>query len=90
MAKKEITGAFDALKRIDDLERENKKLKSRVKQLRFDLLDKEEKRWVKNVFKMQNPDYEELPFDDSRWNMFKCDYMDYKDSIPLSADDLPF
>ena len=42
--KEPITEAFDALKRIDELEKENKKLKSRVKQLRFDLLDKEEKR----------------------------------------------
>ena len=40
------------------------------------------------MFKMQNPDYEELPFDDIRWNMFKCDYMDYKDSLPI--DELPF
>lgn len=43
MAKKEITEAFDALKRIDELERENKKLKNRVKELRFDLLRREEK-----------------------------------------------
>ena len=86
MAKKEITEAFDALKRIDELERENKKLKSRVKELRFDLLRREEKFWVKNVFDMLNPDHADLPFD-NKWEEFKCQYMDYKDSMPLSVDD---
>ena len=40
--KKEET-AFDALKRIEELEKENQKLKNRVKRLRFDLLSREEK-----------------------------------------------
>lgn len=41
--KEPITEAFDALKRIDELERENKNLKNKVKRLRFDLLKREEK-----------------------------------------------
>lgn len=41
--KEPITEAFDALKRIDELEKENKILKNKVKKLRFDLLRKEER-----------------------------------------------
>ena len=43
MLKKKEDNPFDALKRIDELEKENKKLKNRVKRLRFDLLKSEEK-----------------------------------------------
>lgn len=42
--KEQVMEAFDALKRIDELERENKKLKSRVKVLRFDLLPEPERK----------------------------------------------
>lgn len=41
--KEPITEAFDAFKRIDELEKENKILKNKVKKLRFDLLRKEER-----------------------------------------------
>lgn len=86
MKKKEDVTPYDALKRIDELERENKRLKSRVKQLRFDLLTREEKLWVKNVFDMLNPDEERLPFDNKRED-FVCKYIDYKDSQPCTIDD---
>ena len=90
MIKKKEETAFDALKRIDELEKENKNLKDRVKRLRFDLLKREEKLWVKNVFDMLHPNAVELPFDDE-WRDFICQYMDFKDSQPLGADDLfPF
>lgn len=86
MAKKEITEAFDALKRIDELERENKSLKDRVKRLRFDLLSREEKFWVKNAFDMLNPDEESLPFN-NKWEEFVCKYMDFRDSQQCTIDD---
>ena len=41
--KKEEISAFDTLKRIADLEQENKELKAKVKLLRFDLLPKSER-----------------------------------------------
>ena len=77
----------DALKRIDELEKENKNLKSRVKRLRFDLLPEDEKRGVRMTFEMLNPDDVELPFD-GRWDSFKCQYIDYKDTQPI--DELRF
>lgn len=90
MIKKKEETAFDVLKRIDELEKENKNLKDRVKRLRFDLLKKEEKLGVKNVFDMLHPDVTKSPFD-KEWKDFICQYMDFKDSQPLGADDLfPF
>lgn len=85
--KEPITEAFDALKRIDELEKENKILKNKVKKLRFDLLRKEEREWVMNVFDMLYPDVRCLPFHDERGD-FKCKYMDFKDSLPIN--DFPF
>lgn len=86
--KEPITEAFDALKRVDELERENKKLKIRVKCLRFDLLPEPERRWVRNCFDMKNPENTQLLFGND-WEKFRCEYMDYKDTLPIN-DIVPF
>jgi len=69
--------AFDALKRIDELEKENKFLKAKVKRLKFQTLPEQEKEWVENVFKMLYPD-EDTGFLNEKWRKFKEDYITHK------------
>lgn len=83
-----ITEAFDALKRIEELERENKKLIKRNKLLRYNLLKEDERRGVENSFKMMNPTAD-LMWGQERED-FRANYIDYKDSLPMKIDELPF
>lgn len=84
--KKEEISAFDTLKRIADLEQENKELKAKVKLLRFDLLPKAEREWVENTYRMTHPSEDKL-FLGNEWSVFKQDYMDWKDN---DNKNLPF
>ena len=79
--KEPITEAFDALKRIDELERENKKLIKKNKLLQYRLLKEDERRGVENSFKMLNPNAD-LFFGKERED-FRVNYIDYKDSLPV-------
>ena len=76
-----ITEPFDALKKIDQLESENKKLIRENKMLRYRLLSFDEKRGVENVFKMLNPNAD-LCFN-AEWDEFKAKYIDFKDTLPI-------
>ena len=83
--KEPITEAFDALKRIDELEKENKKLKKQVKDLKFRLLSSDEQNWARiayDVFKWK--DWEFINSFDS----FKSSYIEEKERQDLI--DLPF
>ena len=76
-----ITEPFDALKKIDQLERENKKLIRENKMLRYRLLSIDEKRGVENVFKMLNPNAD--LFFNVEWDEFRAKYIDFKDTLPI-------
>lgn len=94
MLKKKEDNAFDALKRISDLERENKKLENEnkklmndVKRLKFDLLSSKEKDWAKIAYDvLKGKDWEFI----NSFESFKLSYMDKKEKDSLPFDDLPF
>ena len=83
-----ITEAFDALKRIEELERENKNLIKRNKLLRYRLLKEDERRGVENSFKMLNPNADLIWWQERE--DFRVNYIDYKNSLPAKIDDMLF
>lgn len=85
MLKKKETTAFDALKRIDELEKENKKLSRQVKELKFKLLSFDEQKWARIAYDVLK--WKDGEFIDT-YDSFKLSYIEEKERQDLV--ELPF
>jgi len=84
---KKAENAFDALKRIDELEKENQKLKNENKILRFENMSEMEKEWAMRAYRVLK--WKDGEFINSK-ESFKRSYIDQKDD-ELNIDAvLPF
>lgn len=87
--KESTTEAFDALKRINELERENASLKKKNKLLRFESLPMKEREWAERAYRVING----AVAIDAMYDDFRCSYIDKKDfdeSLPFDDVELPF